>query len=54
MNWKSDASQQIGDETDSFPLRRIGEILRLGLTIEGGQPRSNRDQIRRRKKSLCL
>ena len=32
----------------------IGEILRLGFTVEGGQPCSNRGQIRRGEKPLSL
>ena len=32
----------------------IGEILRPGFAVEGGQPCSNRDQIRRGEKPLRL
>ena len=45
VNWKSHAPQQIGDEAHSFSRRRIGEILRLGFAVEGGQSCSNRDQV---------
>ena len=38
MDWKSEAPQQIGDETYSSPHGWIGEILRLGFAVEGGQP----------------
>ena len=36
VNWKSHATQKIGDEAHSFSRRRIGEILRLGFSVEGG------------------
>ena len=36
------------------PPRWIGEILRMGPVIEGGQPYPNKDQIRGGKKSLRL
>ena len=54
VNWKPHAPQQIGDEAHSFSRRQIGEILRLGFAVEGGQSCSNRDQIYRREKSLWL
>ena len=54
LNSKSHAPQQIGDGAHSFPSRWVGEILRLGFAVEGSQPCSNRDQIRRGEESLRL
>ena len=54
VDWKSDASYQIGDVAHSLPPGRIGGVLRLSHIIEGDQLCSDRDQIRGRKKSLRL
>ena len=54
VNGESHAPQQLGDEAHLFSRRQIGEILRLGFAVEGGQSCSNRDQICRREKSLRL
>ena len=54
MDWKSNASQQVGNEAHPFPLSWIGEIFRQNFACEGGQSCSDRDQIRGGKESLCL
>ena len=43
MDWKSDASQQIGNKAYSFPPGWVGELLRLLPTVETSQSGSNRD-----------
>ena len=43
MDWKSDASQQVGNKAYSFPPGWVGEILRLLPTVEGSQSGSNGD-----------
>ena len=35
MDWKSDASYQIGDEAHSLPHGWIGGVLHLSHTIKG-------------------
>ena len=54
VDWKPDASQQVGYEAYPFPPIWIGEIFRQSFTCEGGQSCSNRDQIRGGKESLRL
>ena len=54
MNWESKPSYQIRDKAYPLSLGGIGKALRLVSAIIGGDPGSNRDQVRRGKKSLGL
>ena len=53
VDWKPDASQQVGCEAHPFPPSWIGEFFCQNFTCEGGQSCSDRDQIRGGKESLC-